>query len=354
MNFTGPLISIIIPCYNVEKYIENCITSVFRQTYSEWECIIINDGSRDKTLKILQQNKIFDDSRIQIFTQENKGLSYTRNFGIDVARGQFIYFLDADDLLPENSLADLIENVETNTDVISGITVTVSGENVERISQLQHPSEGTIVFPNDSGEVFIRTVSMGLSPVAQNRLYRRNFINKNNIRFQEKIYHEDELWFFETMFFARNVKYIDKVTYLYRTDNPFSITNSLNDSNLASYAEILEKIYRDYYVRISDPKKKAIVGRYVMYFKKIVLDFSIREKNKLSKEAIDRFLQVLKDTKLDQDSFRILNNTNEKYYRTIEKLSSYNFKIIEKYFFKNPVNSLRKWWRLFQIIFFLK
>ena len=88
--------SVIIPCYNVEKYIENTIKTVLNQTYKDFEIILIDDGSKDSTLAILNNLKETD-NRIKIFTQPNKGVSYTRNRGIDIAKGEYIYFLDADD-----------------------------------------------------------------------------------------------------------------------------------------------------------------------------------------------------------------------------------------------------------------
>ena len=88
--------SVIIPCYNVEKYIENTVQIVLNQTYKDFEVILIDDGSKDSTLAILNNLKETDD-RIKVFTQPNKGVSYTRNRGIDIAKGEYIYFLDADD-----------------------------------------------------------------------------------------------------------------------------------------------------------------------------------------------------------------------------------------------------------------
>ena len=88
--------SVIIPCYNVEKYIENTVKTVLNQTYKDFEIILIDDGSNDSTLAILNNLKETDD-KIKVFTQPNKGVSYTRNRGIDIAKGEYIYFLDADD-----------------------------------------------------------------------------------------------------------------------------------------------------------------------------------------------------------------------------------------------------------------
>lgn len=89
-------ISVIIPCYNVAEYVGECLDSVINQTFTDLEILCINDGSTDDTLTILE-SYAEKDSRIKIFSQENKGLSASRNFGMDVAKGEYIAFIDADD-----------------------------------------------------------------------------------------------------------------------------------------------------------------------------------------------------------------------------------------------------------------
>ena len=343
-----PLISVIIPCYNVEKFVEECIVSVSKQKFQNWECLVINDGSLDKTWQIILE-KTSSDPRFKVFSQENKGLSETRNFGIENSAGKYLFFLDADDILPENCLQYFSENIEKQNDIITGVTATFTGTNFQKISKLLHPKEGNVVFNNNNGEVLIRTVTSGLTPVAQNRIYKASFIKKNNLRFQKGIYHEDELWFFETMFFARSVKFIDKETYLYRIDNPESITNKLSDKNTLSHIEILRIIFEKYYSNNSYIKFKPIVGRYISYLKKLFIHFSIRERKSLSSETINKLLQALEDTSISKDSKKILRKTDEDYYQALEKLSIHDFAIIQRYFFNNPVNSLRKKLRLFQI-----
>jgi len=86
-----PLVSIIVPCYNVEKYVEECINSIILQDYKNWEGILINDGSSDNTLDLINKFEEKDD-RIRVFSQENAGLSATRNKGIEHSNGVFIFF----------------------------------------------------------------------------------------------------------------------------------------------------------------------------------------------------------------------------------------------------------------------
>lgn len=348
-----PLVSIIVPCYNAEKYIETCLSSVILQDYENWECILINDGSKDNTLKLLTNFEV-KDQRFRLLTQENLGLSATRNKGIDNANGDFLFFLDSDDVLSNDAISTLVSSVENN-DIVTGITVTskINGENIFKISHLYPPKEGNITFKNDKFEVLITAMESALTPVAQNRLYRREFINKNNLRFKNRILHEDELWFFETMFLARNVKFIDKETYFYRMDNSDSITKNIGDKNLNSYLEILETILEKYYINNSDDHIKAVAARYLQYLKKIIIDFAIREKIKLSNSSLLKLEQTLKKTHTKCDDFSLLTLKNETYYKALNKLSLFPFQTIEKHFFRNPMNSIRKQYKLLIIKYFL-
>ncbi len=102
-------ISIIIPIYNVEKYLNDCLDSVFRQSYQDFEVIAINDGSTDNSLKIIESYKEEHSERLTIIDQENKGISASRNAGINASKGEFIYFLDSDDFIPPNMLEKCIQ-----------------------------------------------------------------------------------------------------------------------------------------------------------------------------------------------------------------------------------------------------
>lgn len=348
-----PLISIIIPCYNAEKYIHSCIESVSQQTYENWECLMINDGSKDKTLSILEEYSA-KNNKYKVYSQENRGLSATRNVGIDNAIGNYLFFLDSDDLIKENALLQFVNELDPENDIITGITVTVNGENLQKISQLKHPNEGSLFYKNNNQEVLIRTIESGLAPVAQNRLYKRSFLEKNNLKFKNGILHEDELWFFETMFLARNVKFINEETYLYRTDNSESITKNVGEKNLNSYLTILENIFERYYSNSNDSYKKAVVERYLQYLKKLIIDFSIREKSKLKDESRMQLQETLRKIHTQSDVLTLLSRKNEDYYKALNKLSLFDFKTIEKYFFKNPMNSIRKQYKLLQIKYLLK
>lgn len=111
-----PLVSIIIPLYNAEKYVAEAIESVINQTYTNWELIIVNDGSIDNSLAIA---KSFENEKIKVFSQENKGASAARNFGYSLSKGDFIKFFDADDLLSQNMLEEQVNRLKDNENCIA-------------------------------------------------------------------------------------------------------------------------------------------------------------------------------------------------------------------------------------------
>lgn len=346
-----PLVSIIVPCFNVEKYVEECIDSVILQDYENWECILINDGSRDNTFDIIKNIEL-KESRIRVFTQENLGLSATRNKGIENANGEFLFFLDSDDILSHDAISTLVSSFQNN-DIICGIitSFTLSKRNDTRGLQLFHPKEGAINFENSDFEVLRRTMETGLTPVAQNRLYRKDFIEQHQLRFKSGILHEDELWFFETMLFAKNVKFINKETYFYRIDNQDSITKNIGDRNLESYIQIMEEIVKKY----SQHKQFGVISTwYAVYVKKIFIDFAIRDRSKLSDQIISRLESALKNSYIPLGNEYNLSKNNDLYYKIINKLSLQDFSTIQKYFFRNPINSLRKIMNVIKISYFLK
>ena len=124
---SNPKISVIIPVYNAESTLRRCVDSVLAQTFTDFECLLINDGSKDRTGKICEEYAA-KDNRIRVFHRENGGLSSARNLGLDNAKGEWISFCDGDDCLCKNSLAILYSNINDDVDlVVGGIYCNYSG-----------------------------------------------------------------------------------------------------------------------------------------------------------------------------------------------------------------------------------
>lgn len=181
------LISFIIPTYNVEKFLENTIKSILNERVSKklFEIIIIDDGSIDGTLDIANK---FLDNNIQVYVQENKGVSYTRNRGIDLAQGKYIWFFDADDMIEKGSLEKIIASLFSNEklDLLSlGVRDIVTSNNTINISNMYNKPINVCV----NGEIYIKKYTPEHAVWAF--LVRRDILIKNNIYFLNDVICED-------------------------------------------------------------------------------------------------------------------------------------------------------------------
>jgi len=214
-----PTVSIIIPVYNVEAYLSECLQSVVNQTFRELEIILVDDGSTDRSLEIM---KTFaeKDGRIKVITQPNGGVSVARNTGIHAAKGEYILFVDSDDSIMLNSVETLYNKAcETESDLLlgnalwcypeDGCQLVVFERNKELNSQVGVPGE----------ECYIRLMEFenAFPPLVYLFFIKRDLIIRNNIFFKKgMIIHEDELWCIQAMLSAVRVTMIDFNYYYYR------------------------------------------------------------------------------------------------------------------------------------------
>lgn len=205
-----PRLSVIIPAYNAAAYLQPCLDSIFSQEYSDFETIVINDGSTDNTATLLEQYP-----QVKVIRQENQGMSTARNRGIDEADGEYILFVDSDDLLTEGALATLAPEL-TGEDII-GFNAKKMHEATGEYSYLPTVSEPET---SDGWTYFCRH---RLDPTdihfvcIWQRAYRRQFLIDNNLRFVDGILRaEDDLFTTEAMLAAHSLKTITPCLYIYR------------------------------------------------------------------------------------------------------------------------------------------
>ncbi|MDY3362430.1 glycosyltransferase family 2 protein [Riemerella anatipestifer] len=206
MNYTNKsMVSIIIPVYNTEKYLEKCINSIVEQTYTNWELLLINDGSQDDSLSICEKYAN-EYSNIYVFSQENKGPSAARNIGIDNAHGQYICFVDSDDWVDDNYLEIFIGNMSENEDMM----VVQDHKRIinDKIIRYTNGYNNEIFeLPKDLSSLikeykFIQGYSV-------NKLYIREILENHSLRFSEEIdMGEDEV------FFYKYLQLIDKIIFV--------------------------------------------------------------------------------------------------------------------------------------------
>lgn len=226
------LVSIIVPIYNAEKYLDSCIQSVLRQTYTNWELILIDDGSTDKSGRIAEEYG-FADERITVFHQKNLGVSLARNQGIDEATGNYVVFLDADDELIEDGLAKTVNIAEeTNADVVAG-----------RSCENQELFQDRIIWTGaEALENSLKDHLFTYSACA--KLIRREFIGKT--RFTPDIRINEDSYFVFQLLCKQNVFVLtNDVIYFYRANSESSSRTVFSEK----YFDIL---------KVSDLKYKKI------------------------------------------------------------------------------------------------
>lgn len=205
-----PRVSVIMPAYNVDRYIEEAIESVLSQVMTDWELIVVDDGSTDSTFDILDK---LAHPRIFIIRQKNQGPATARNAGLDMAQGEYIAFLDADDLYLNSALADLVEYLDghLNFDVVysDGIICDQDKHPLMRLSE-QRPGFYT-------GRILEHVVlSSDVIAVPICTLTRRAIIKANGLRFDKDLNGmEDSFFWIQTARYAR-FGYLDKITCMYR------------------------------------------------------------------------------------------------------------------------------------------
>lgn len=182
-----PKVSIIVPVYNTQKYIEKCLNSLLNQTFKDVEIILVNDGSKDNSETIIKKYIENFADKIKYISKENEGLSKARNDGAKLATGEYIMFVDSDDYIANDLIENLKQYMDRKIDLIKYKLLTVDENDIE-INKVDGP-----VFEEVKGEKafeILRTTDLMLE-VACVYLYRREFWNKHKFEFTPKLYHED-------------------------------------------------------------------------------------------------------------------------------------------------------------------
>lgn len=208
------MISVIVPVYNVEKYLKRCLTSLINQTFKDFEIILINDGSTDGSLSICKEFALKYDF-ITVVHQENYGQAYARNRGIERAKGEYIAFVDSDDFVHPNYLNLLYSAlIQTNADIAICDFKRFTEESEIKIEkeEIQKKSEynNYTVFLPDENFQGIQDLKI---EVLWNKLYKKKLFSK--IKFPEGEIHEDTATYYKFLYLSQKTVYIDNVLYYY-------------------------------------------------------------------------------------------------------------------------------------------
>lgn len=299
------LVSIIIPVYKVELYIERCLLSVINQVYSDIEIILVDDCTPDSSMQIISEivsNISFKGDIRYVKHTKNRGLSAARNSGIEIAKGEYIYFLDSDDEITPDCIQLLVEQCQVNkVDFVIGNYSVIGSDKEYPPLKLEDKS---LVMNDDVLSSYLRG---DWYQMAVNKLVNRFFLLKKNLYFVEGAIHEDELWSFMLSVESKSFSVVNKSTYNYYIREG-SITTGPQIKNIISSIEIYQKMIQ-YVAKMELLGNKEII-RFLNCF------------------AFSRYLSIL--------NINIKVNEKFYYYKKIKEMqSSYpclNCRTIKEYF----------------------
>ena len=302
-----PLISIIIPVYNTEKYIEECITSLLNQSLKEIEIICINDGSTDNSLKLL---KDFEqkDPRIIVISQENSGPANARNIGLNSASADYIYFMDSDDYISNNFLESMYNKAKASKADI------VINDNIICFYEEDKNKTAAFIknkFPDGTYKVTPEYIKKrDLNNVLWSKIYKKSLIIDNKIKFPNIKTYEDCYFYSVILPLAKTVVQNNDETYYYRNHNT-SITSRKNKNNNNDNLKAFEAIYLFY-------KQNNLLGKFYLpyrilgYRSKIVQNYKSYRTDFL--DMINRLNLDIKEIKEDTKLRLLLESQNRFIY----------------------------------------
>lgn len=286
------LFSIIIPVYNVDKYIQVCLDSVLGQTFQDWEAICVNDGSTDKSFAILENNAA-KDNRIKVISQSNAGTATARNTGIRAAQGDYIFFLDSDDWLEPESL-QILANKLSGEDILC-----FSGKRYFELTGNYHPAD---VLPE-------KTYEKGMDYYNENallrrdfafvcvvlRVYKRVFLMRNELFFDDDISYEDNLWVPITLYYAQTVTVIPDVLYIYRIREG----SKMQEASLNRKVDMLKVANRlaAFFISKTGMDKTIVYRAITHHFQVVLTDVSRTEREELGRICDWKLYGIVSRTK---------------------------------------------------------
>lgn len=309
-------ISVIIPVYNVEKYLARCLNSIIKNTYKNIEIILVNDGSKDKSQEIIDKYKNKYGNIIKAKEQENKGPAEARNVGIEMASGEYLMFIDSDDFIKEDYIENYVKTLkEADYDLVAGgYHKWIDGKITYTIALQDEP--------------WAKFMIMG----PYTKLYKKSFLQENNIKFVKVNIGEDIYFNLQVNALAKKVKIIDYVGYYWYTNNE-SISNTMHKDikNLeidkmlnGSYDSLIEK-------NAINPNNKELIELYYYNFIIWVLQWTTKNtKFKDMSKEYDRLFKWLKERFPNYKKNRLIGINKPEGERFVVRIMFFIFMIMHK------------------------
>ena len=238
------MISVIVPIYNVEKYLENCLKSIVEQTYRDFELIVVDDGSSDKSVDIANNYLKDKDIKWSLIKKENGGQSSARNAGLRAAKGELISYIDSDDVISPEFLSELVKVLKDDCDFSFCGFEYIKTQNIDKRSEKKESR----IYQKD--ELLIDFLKRTVSFVVPSMLFRKEFLIDNNLFFEESIrFSEDQAFIWDVLLHCQKAVYVSSKMYGYflrersiMTGSPYQrVVDSYNE-----YKNTIDNIFKDY------------------------------------------------------------------------------------------------------------
>ena len=332
-----PFLSVIIPVYKVEKYLNRCVDSVLAQDFVDVEIILVDDGSPDRCPTICDEYAK-KDTRVKVIHKENGGLSSARNAGIEIAQGEYLTFLDSDDAWVENKLGEVItylKKADVDMLVFSSCDRLQNGKIYQREDHLLSNNEKFKIFNRD--EYYTLLIEQGnLRESACTKVIKSKFIKENELFFQKDLISEDTEWMFRVLRNCKNLVVVDTLLFVCTYGREGSISNTAGVKSIQSLLQIINQSVL-YYEENSESPTKEFELEHCAYLLSITLGIygGIKEKHRKElKNQIKNLCYLLKNN----------NAKKVKLVRTCLKLFGIELtaKILNKYISENKKRMLNR------------
>lgn len=316
-------ISVIIPVHNAEKYIDKAVQSVMEQNYTNWELLLIENGSEDASLDICKKNAE-KDSRIQVLKEKNKGAGSARNTGLCSAEGEYIVFIDADDYLPDKSVFQRYMNIakQIRADII--VSNYVRLWNGKILPAAGHDSFS--VYSPDSEEFRFRGFfSVGTLSYVWGKLYRKSFLDQNRIAFSEYPYAEDKLFNMQCYVCGAKYAFIEQIGNVYRK-NEDSVSYKYNPESSRCWLGIAQTFKNWMEEEGKDVEQYEGLIQYTVFFASFFAAKMEYQKRRKSIWMIRKILRIYGNDSIGKDCFaklacdkKRIPQLNQKIWRIVIK-----------------------------------
>ena len=302
------LLTVVIPVYNVEKYLKRCIDSILIQEWKNYDILLVDDGSTDNSPQICEDYaKAYD--IISVIHKENGGLSEARNTGISNAEGEYVYFLDSDDWIEPNTFSDLAEVIESDQyDIISFNPEFVKSEHDIIKSDSKRTKRLT------GKEALIDMFSYGfITGFATDKIYRKALFTKYTIQFPVGKYYEDLGTNYKLFLAAKEVYATNQKYYHYLIDNPDAITQSWNEKKLRDMFEFYKEVFYSDFVRSQLNQEELHISQlyYVNGLTHILASLYKAKLHKHYSEIASEVKQELEKNKMTCSEMKSIPNRNK-------------------------------------------